>query len=161
MKRLALSGGLLAAAALALAGCGGSSDGSASAAKAASAPTTPPATVATRKTPLGTVLVDAQGRTLYLFEKDKGGTSSCYGGCAAAWPPLTTGAGPKAAGGARADQLGSAKRTDGTRIVTYGGHPLYTYVGDAGRGDTKGQGLDQFGAEWYVVAPTGKKIDEG
>ena len=162
MKRPLLPAGLAVsavAAVAAISGCGGST--ATSTAKPAAASTPQAASVGTRSTPLGTVLVDAQGRTLYLFEKDKGSTSSCYGGCAGAWPPLTTGAKPDAAGGASAGKLGSAKRSDGTTIVTYGGHPLYTYVGDAAPGDTKGQGLDQFGAEWYVLAPSGAKIDEG
>ena len=114
--------------------------------------------MSTRHTPLGTVLVDSNGRTLYLFEQDKSTKSTCYGGCAGIWPPLTTS--PKAAGGVSAAKLGTSKRTDGTSIVTYGGHPLYTYVGDAAPGDTKGEGLDQFGAKWYVVAPSGQKIDK-
>jgi predicted lipoprotein with Yx(FWY)xxD motif len=150
------------AVAVAVAGCGGGS-GYNTAAAAKPAPTSaarPAASIGTRHTPVGTILVDAQGRTLYLFEHDKGTTSSCYDACAAAWPPLTTGADAKAAGAAKAGKLGTSKRTDGTSIVTYGGHPLYTYSGDAAPGDTNGQGLDQFGAEWYVVAPGGDKIDE-
>jgi predicted lipoprotein with Yx(FWY)xxD motif len=114
--------------------------------------------VATGRTDLGTVLVDGKGRTLYLFEKDKGSASSCYGACASVWPPLTSGQGV-AAGGLTAAKLGATKRTDGTTEVTYAGHPLYTYAGDAKPGQARGQGLDQFGAEWYVLAPSGHKID--
>jgi predicted lipoprotein with Yx(FWY)xxD motif len=106
------------------------------------------------------VLADAKGRTLYLFEKDKGPMSSCYGACAAVWPPLTSHGKAMGGTGIAAAKLGASRRTDGTAIVTYGGHPLYTYAGDTRRGDVKGQGLDQFGAEWYVVAPNGHKIDE-
>ena len=150
------------AAAVALAGCGGdSTPGTAAAAGPAPTSTGRPATIGTRHTALGTVLVDAQGRTLYLFENDKNTTSTCNGGCAAAWPPVTTSAKPKAADAAQAGKLGTSKRSDGASIATYGGHPLYTYAGDAAAGDTNGQGLDQFGAEWYVVAPSGDKIDKG
>src|SRR4051794_41680031 len=87
-----------------------------------SAPRAAPATqVAAARTKLGTVLVDARGRTLYLFEKDRGPSSSCYGGCASVWPPLTTDATPVAGAGAQAAQLGSSRRRDGKRIVTYSG----------------------------------------
>ena len=160
MSRVALPAGLAAVAiAVAVAGCGSSSSGAASAASAAT-PKPMAATVATRHTALGTILVDANGRTLYLFEKDKGTTSACYGGCASFWPPLMGSAGKPVAGpGVTAAKLGTAKRRDGTMIVTYGGHPLYTFAGDAGPGATKGEGLDQFGAKWYVLAPSGDKID--
>jgi predicted lipoprotein with Yx(FWY)xxD motif len=150
------------AAALALAGCGGgSTPGVAAAASPAPSSGAPPATIGTRHTSLGTLLVDGQGHTLYLFEKDTGTTSTCDGGCAAAWPPLTTSTNPKAAGAAVAGKIATSKRPDGTSIATYGGHPLYTYAGDAAAGDTNGQGLDEFGAGWYVVAPSGDKIDKG
>jgi len=116
-------------------------------------------TVKTLRTKLGRILVDARGRTLYLFEKDKGATSSCDGACASVWPPLTTGGKAKAGPGVTAAKLGVTKRTDGRTELTYGGHPLYTYAGDQKPGDVQGQGLDQFGAEWYVLAPGGHKID--
>src|SRR4051794_2532854 len=162
MKRLLALG--LAAPALAViaAGCGGSSQPSATTyggSKPASARGA--ATVATARTKLGTVLVDAHGRTLYLFERDKHTASTCYGACANVWPPLTTGSKLMAGTGVAAAKLGSAKRSDGKTAATYGGHPLYTYAGDAKPGAVHGQGLDQFGAEWYVVAPSGHKIDNG
>jgi predicted lipoprotein with Yx(FWY)xxD motif len=110
----------------------------------------------------GTFLVDSSGRSLYLFEADKGDTSTCNGACAAAWPPLTTTAAPTAGSGVKASLLGTSKRDDGSMEVTYNGHPLYYFAGDSGPGQTKGQGVDGFGAEWYVVAPNGKKLeDEG
>ena len=154
-------GGAALAAAVAIAGCGGGSSGSGSgsAATPASATTGPAGVkVVTRHTKLGNVLVDGRGRTLYLFEKDKGTASTCYGACASVWPPLTTGAKAKASGlhGAR---LGTTRRKDGKTEVTVAGHPLYTYAGDQRTGDVKGQGLDQFGAEWYVLAPKGTAID--
>jgi predicted lipoprotein with Yx(FWY)xxD motif len=108
---------------------------------------------------LGRILADNMGSTLYVFEKDKGRASTCYGACASVWPPVTIKGKPTAVDGALARMLGSTKRKDGELEVTYNGHPLYRYVGDAQRGDTKGEGLNQFGAGWYVVAPSGNKID--
>jgi predicted lipoprotein with Yx(FWY)xxD motif len=129
---------------------------------AASKPTKP-ATVKVRSTKLGKIVVDGPARTLYLFEKDKNGKSSCSGACAKAWPPLLTKGKPKAGTGAQASRLGTTKRSDGTTQVTYGGHPLYTFAPDKNKpGSTKGQGVDGFGAEWYVVGPNGKAVeDEG
>jgi predicted lipoprotein with Yx(FWY)xxD motif len=118
------------------------------------------ATVALRKSPLGSILVDARGRTLYLFEADKPGTSDCSGACASIWPPLTTSATPQAGGGVTAAKLATTARAGGERQVTYKGHPLYTYAGDSRPGTTNGQGLDQFGAAWYVLNAAGAKIDE-
>ena len=159
MKRRIALGLLPAALALAAAGCGTSSySGTSGATGARPAATSAAASVATGRTKLGTVLVDGKGRTLYLFEKDKGSASNCYGACASVWPPLTSAKGV-AAGGLPAAKLGATKRTDGTTEVTYAGHPLYTYAGDAKPGQARGQGLDQFGAEWSVLAPSGPKID--
>jgi predicted lipoprotein with Yx(FWY)xxD motif len=117
------------------------------------------ATVKTRSSSLGKILVDAKGRTLYLFEKDKGGTSACYGQCATYWPPLLTHGNPTAAAGAKASLLGTTRRSNGAMQVTYAHHPLYRYAGDARPGQTTGQGSKAFGAGWYVLRPTGKKID--
>ena len=156
MKRRLALGLLPAALTLAAAGCGTSSYSGTTGARPAA--TSAKASVATGRTKLGTVLVDGKGRTLYLFEKDKGSASSCYGACASVWPPLTSAEGV-AAGGLPAAKLGAAKRTDGTTEVTYAGHPLYTYAGDAKPGQARGQGVDQFGAEWYVLATSGHKID--
>jgi predicted lipoprotein with Yx(FWY)xxD motif len=115
------------------------------------------ATVSLRKTKLGRVLVDAQGRTLYLFEKDKGDKSACAGACATAWPPLMTSGKPKAGPGVEAKLLGTTVRKAG-RQVTYAGHPLYTYVGDGKAGQTTGEGSTGFGAPWYVLASNGHRI---
>jgi predicted lipoprotein with Yx(FWY)xxD motif len=116
-------------------------------------------TVATRKLSVGTALVGPGGRTLYLFEKDKGPASTCSGACAQGWPPLTAKAKPKAGGGVTASMLTLIKRSDGTQQVAYHGHPLYYFVGDKKAGQDTGQGLKAFGAGWYVVAPSGSKID--
>ena len=123
------------------------------------APKAATATVGIRHTKLGRILVDARGRTLYLFEKDTGAMSSCYGACASVWPPLTTAANAQAATGVPAAKLATTKRSDGKTQVTYDGHPLYTYAGDQQPGDVHGQGLDQFGAEWYALTPSGHKVD--
>ena len=115
-----------------------------------------PAAVKTGTSSLGRIIVDGQSHTLYLFQKDKGAKSACSGACAQNWPPLLTKGTPKAAASAKASLLGTTKRADGTTQVTYNKHPLYTFVGDAGKhGSTKGQGLTAFGAKWYVVAAKG------
>jgi predicted lipoprotein with Yx(FWY)xxD motif len=127
---------------------------------AASKPTKP-ATVKTRTTKLGKIVVDGKSRTLYLFQKDKNGKSKCSGACATNWPPLLTKGKPKASGSVSASKLGTTKRSDGTTQVTYGGHPMYTFVVDKNKpGSTKGQGVAAFGAEWYVVGTNGKKIEK-
>jgi predicted lipoprotein with Yx(FWY)xxD motif len=130
------------------------------AAIAATAPTKP-ATVKTRSVSLGKILVNGNSQTLYLFEKDKNGKSACSGACATAWPPVLTKGKPKASGGVKLALLGTTKRADGTTQVTYNKHPLYRFKGDQNKvGDTKGEGLDAFGAEWYVVGTNGKKIED-
>jgi predicted lipoprotein with Yx(FWY)xxD motif len=118
------------------------------------------AVVSVATSPLGKMLVDGSGRTLYLFEADTGNASTCYDACAQAWPPLLTTGAPTAGPGATAALLGTTTRKDGATEVTYGGHPLYQYVADTKAGDTNGEGLNQFGAKWYVLAPTGVKIDK-
>jgi predicted lipoprotein with Yx(FWY)xxD motif len=107
---------------------------------------------------LGRILVDTKGITLYDFPPDKGTTSVCYGACAALWPPLLTHGKPLAGHGTRASLLGTTKRKDGKLQVTYGGHPLYYFVTDRKRGQTTGQGINQFGGPWWVISPAGKEI---
>jgi predicted lipoprotein with Yx(FWY)xxD motif len=165
----------LVAAALLAAGCGSSSNAASSGtsskssgggygygAPATSATTTMPAsgsaTVSSRMTSLGQILVDGNGMTIYLFEKDTGTTSMCDSSCAKYWPPVTTTGAPKAGSGATAAMLGTTKRADGTTQVTYNGHPLYLYAGDKNPGDVAGQGMNAFGALWYVVSPAGKEV---
>jgi predicted lipoprotein with Yx(FWY)xxD motif len=141
----------LSAAALVAAVLGDTSSASAQASKGT--------LVALGKTPLGRVLVDARGRTLYLFENDKHGKSACYGACAAYWPPLLSTAKPRPRKGVRASLLGLTKRTDGKRQVTYAGHPLYTFVDDKKAGQTSGEGLTDFGAAWDAVAASGRAVE--
>jgi predicted lipoprotein with Yx(FWY)xxD motif len=116
------------------------------------------ATVTAASTKLGMVLVDGSGRTLYLFEKDQPDQSACSGACAAAWPVDHSGGTPKAGSGVKASLLGTIKRSDNTTQVTYNHHPLYYYSGDSGAGQQNGQGLNAFGAAWFVVAPAGGKV---
>ena len=162
--------------AIALAGCGSSGGGSTgsaagsggglyddspSAAAATTASTSTangPATIAAKKTSLGTILVDGQGRTLYLWDADTGSMSTCSGACAQAWPPVLTKGKPTASGGVNAALLGTTTRTDGKTEVTYKGHPLYTFVEDHAPGDTTGQGSNGFGALWWVLSPAGQAI---
>jgi predicted lipoprotein with Yx(FWY)xxD motif len=105
----------------------------------------------TAKGSAGIWLTDSAGRTLYLYTRDKGTTSECYGACAKAWPPLTT-TGPVTVSGQYTvpRDLGVTTRTDGTKQVTYGGHPLYYYQGDTAPGQTKGQGV---GGAWFLIGP--------
>src|SRR4051794_21919356 len=106
-------------------------------------------------------LVDGTGRSGYLFEADTGSTSTCAGACASAWPPVTTSADAQPDGPVKAAKLGTTQRDDGSTQVTYAGHPLYYYGGDSAPGDTNGQGSEAFGAEWYLVAPSGESVEEG
>ena len=168
--------GGMAAIALAVAGCGGSSGGHKSAygavapAKAgysAPASATPAATasnaasITLAHSKLGPILVDSKGETLYLFQADTGTASTCSGACASVWPPVTSNGAPVAGKGVSASKLGTTKRSDGTTEVTYNGHPLYTYVGDSSPGQTTGEGIQGFGAEWDVLSAAGNKVEIG
>jgi len=116
--------------------------------------------VSVRKTALGSVLVDARGRTLYLFEKDRNGLSMCSSACTAYWPPLTSHVAPRAGSGVHKTLLTLGKAHNGVRQVLYAGHPLYTFVGDKLAGQTTGEGLTNFGAGWYALAASGQKVDK-
>jgi predicted lipoprotein with Yx(FWY)xxD motif len=109
----------------------------------------------------GRILVDGHGRSLYLFDRDRNRKSSCYGGCAGEWPPLIVSGKPHATSGVKAALLGRTKRRDGRWQVTFRGHPLYTFAGDAAKGQTNGEGLDDFGGWWYLVSPAGVKVVGG
>lgn len=99
----------------------------------------------------GIWLTDSAGRTLYLYTRDKGSTSECYGACAKAWPPLTTTGAVTITGKYTVQRdLGVTTRTDGTKQITYGGHPLYYFSGDTAPGQTKGQGV---GKVWFLIGP--------
>jgi predicted lipoprotein with Yx(FWY)xxD motif len=149
----------VALSALATWGCGGDGYG-------APAETTPATTASGHRATigaandgeLGTILVDSKGRTLYLFRSDSGSKSTCFGACAGNWPPLRTTGKPEVNGRASAPLVGTTTRPDGQQQVTYNGHPLYLYAGDEKAGDTRGQGLTDFGASWYVLTPAGRQI---
>ena len=154
-------GSSVVAAALLIAGCGGGSGGSSIA--PASKPLRSGSALVNSSTTasLGDILVGPNGHTLYVFLKDTGPKSSCSGACASDWPPLTTTGKLTTAGGVSTSALKTERRSDGTMQVTFDGHPLYYYAGDQKAGDTTGQGLNQFGAAWYVLAANGNKIDNG
>jgi predicted lipoprotein with Yx(FWY)xxD motif len=116
------------------------------------------ATVMTRTGSMGTYLTDGQGKSLYYFLADTGTTSTCSGPCAAAWPPLITVGAPKAGPGVDATKLSTTPRSGNATQVTYAGHPLYLFAGDRAAGDTTGQGLNNFGALWWLVSPQGTSI---
>ena len=172
--KLAINGGV-AGAALLVAACGNygtSAYGSSSSPSSngrnpgvASSPGTPApssmTTVALHSSPLGQILVDSSGRTLYLFEADKGGMSSCNNDCASVWPPLLAKGTVHGADGINQSLLSTTARSDGSLEVTYNGHPLYYFVSDKQAGDTLGQGISSFGAEWYVLSAAGSKVDNG
>ena len=111
------------------------------------------AVISTKSTSLGTILVNSSGQTLYLNVADKPGKFPCTGQCAAAWPPVSTSGKPKAAGKAKAANLGTVKHGNVTQ-VTYSGHPLYTFTADSKSAPTSGEGVNGF----YVVSPSGTKI---
>lgn len=115
------------------------------------------ALVKVSKTPLGRILVDSRGRTLYLFEKDKSRKSMCAGSCAVFWPPLLSIGKPRAGAGVKASLLGTTRRAGGALQVTYGGHPLYTFKLDRA-GQTKGEGLTDAGPPFYAVSPAGAAV---
>jgi predicted lipoprotein with Yx(FWY)xxD motif len=117
-----------------------------------------PATLAVTTTKeLGKILVDGDGRTLYMFKKDTKDTTNCYDKCEVAWPPLLTLDKAATGDGVDAALLGATQRKDGTMQVTYNGLPLYYFLKDAAPGDTAGQGV---GDVWYVVTPDGKPVDK-
>ena len=167
---------LVLLAAAVVAGCGSSSSKttpaaatstptatSATTAAATSSSTAPSATAVVLTTKhdrkLGTILAAGHKKmTVYLFEADHGPASHCSGPCAAAWPPVTGTA--TASGDAKSSDIGTIKRADGSTQVTYKGHPLYFFVKDKDDGDAYGQNVHAFGADWYVLAPSGNKVDQ-
>jgi predicted lipoprotein with Yx(FWY)xxD motif len=169
---------LAIAAALAIAGCGSSSNSSnesggaygggnstssektTSGSEAASGGGSVAVLTVASAPKVGPVLVDSEGFTVYDFHKDKGTTSSCYGGCAKVWPPVTTEGAPKTGEGATSAKLGTTKRSDGTVQVTYAGHPLYTYVADKKPGEVNGNDFSSFGAQWYALKANGEEAGD-
>lgn len=122
------------------------------------------ARVETREqSPYGRYLTDADGMSLYLFANDQPGadSSTCDQTCAIAWPPYATQAAPQAGEHVDADLLGTIKREDGSRQVTYDGWPLYYFSGDKAAGDALGQDVIHLGAAWYLLSPDGARIEAG
>jgi predicted lipoprotein with Yx(FWY)xxD motif len=158
---------LAAAAALAIAGCGGGDDdnsgGGALSAGTGTVATKPApgqtggTTIKTSGSDYGTILFDGDDQAIYLFDKESGPKSECYGDCAAAWPPVLSKGDPQAAGGVDARLLGTTQRNDGTTQVTYNGHPLYYYHNDP-PGQVLCQNVDEFGGLWLVVKPSGEAV---
>jgi predicted lipoprotein with Yx(FWY)xxD motif len=144
--------------ALAVAACGTSGGGAGASPAPPTTSTAQSATVGVATTGLGQILVDSQGRTLYLFQKDTGTTSACTGACATAWPPLRATGQPMIGNGADAALLGTTPRSDGGPQITYNGHPVYLFIKDQKSGDTNGEGVNAFGASWFALSPTGNQI---
>jgi predicted lipoprotein with Yx(FWY)xxD motif len=150
--------------ALTAAGCGGSGSGSSyssgpyGSSVAASAPLASPPPRSRREIAAGSRRRQ-QGRKLYLFGKDRSRRSACYGRCTNYWPPLLTHGKPVALAGVKQVLLGTIRRANGSRQVTYAGHPLYRFIQDRNPGQTRGEGSQLFGAGWDVLSPAGKKIE--
>ena len=144
--------------ALVLSACGDDSDNSASTTASTESQGGQSATVDVASTGLGDVLVDSQGRTLYLFKADNGTTSECSGECATNWPPVEVTSAPTAGKGADESMVGTTKRSDGKTQVTYNGHPVYAFQGDKKAGDTNGEGVVAFGAGWFALSPAGDQV---
>jgi predicted lipoprotein with Yx(FWY)xxD motif len=145
-------------AAMSVAACGGGNNNATASSAPPKAPDGKAATIGMASTSLGNVLVDSQGRTVYLFQKDSGTKSACFGACAAAWPPVRTSGKPTVGSGLTASKVATTPRSDGKQQVTYNGHPLYLFQNDQSAGDANGQGVNAFGAAWYVMSPAGDAI---
>jgi predicted lipoprotein with Yx(FWY)xxD motif len=144
--------------ALAVAGCGGSGGGNAKSPAPPKNANGQSVTVGVADENVGKILVDSQGRTLYLFERDSGTKSTCSGACAIEWPPLRATRKPTVGNGANASIVATSARSDGAQQVTYNGHPLYLFSADQKAGDTNGQGVNAFGGLWYVLSSSGNEI---
>jgi len=145
----------------------GSSSSSSTPAAAATSGTAAPAgasstgsavVISTGSSSGGKFLTNGSGRAVYMWVKDGHDQSACTGACSSTWPPVTTTGAATASGGAVSADLGTITRSDGTKQVTYDGHPLYYYVGDTGSGTVNGQGSNGYGAYWWVLAPSGSPI---
>lgn len=144
--------------ALVVAGCGGGSGSSSSSSGSSASHTAASTTLAADSTSLGKILTTGGGRTLYLFAKDTGPKSMCSGACASNWPPFMATHKPAVSGGASTADISLIRRGDGKMQVAYNQHPLYFYSGDSSSGQTNGQGLNAFGAQWWAVSPAGSKV---
>jgi predicted lipoprotein with Yx(FWY)xxD motif len=111
-----------------------------------------------RASPYGRILFDGRGRALYAFTRDAGSRSRCAGACAVAWPPFLVAARPSAGAEVEARLIGTTRRADGRLQATYGGRPLYFYVGDRRPGQVLCQNVVEFGGLWLVVRPSGRLV---
>ena len=118
-------------------------------------PPPPPPTLKVTGSSFGRTIADRHGEALYLFEADPTGVSTCYGACAVAWPPLLTKRKPTVRTPLDQALVGTTRRRDGTRQVTYNGHPLYYYVGDE-PGVIRCQNVTEYGGSWLIVKPNGR-----
>jgi predicted lipoprotein with Yx(FWY)xxD motif len=117
------------------------------------------ATLTVRDSRYGRVVFDSRGFALYAFTRDRrGGPSRCYGQCARAWPVYFAPARLRAGNGVSQSLLGTTRRRDGRRQVTYNGRPLYRYFGEKRPGVILCQNVDEFGGTWLVVRPSGKLV---
>lgn len=159
---MAVKLGVPVAAGLLAAACGTAAGSTAAGSTPAGTPASNGSTTATviesHAGSAGSFLTNSSGRAVYLWDADSMNKSMCSGACAGAWPPVTAKGHVTAADGAKAADLGTITRSDGSKQVTYLGHPLYYFAGDSGSGQTNGQGSDGFGAKWWLVAPAGTKI---
>ena len=116
-------------------------------------------TLTVRSTSYGSILSDGRGFALYAFTRDRrGGSSRCYGACAKAWPVYFAGGRLVAGKGVKRSLIGTTRRRDGRRQVTYNGRPLYYYVGDKSPGQVLCQNVAEFGGTWLVVRPSGALV---
>lgn len=158
---------VLAVAAVLISGCGSASSTSGKTTTADAGATQTASTsgsavlIATKDdAKLGAILSGEKDMTVYLFEADKNGKSACDADCQSVWPPVIADGKPSAAPAAEGSKIGSLKLSDGKSQVTYAGHPLYYYVKDTDSEDVYGEGVDSFGAEWYVMNASGAKVEK-
>jgi len=118
----------------------------------------PAPTLSAKSSRYGKILFDGRGRVLYAFTKDRRGRSSCYGACAKAWPVYYKKGALVTGNGVRPKLVGTTKRHNGRRQITYRGRPLYYYVGDRKPGRITCQNVVEFGGRWLVVRPNGELI---
>lgn len=132
----------------------------ASALSAGLASASSPVKLGLHKTSVGTILVDSRGFTVYAFSRDMRNQDICLniGGCAAAWPPLTTAAKPIAGPGLKRSLIGTISIKGGAKQVTYAGHPLYTYVGDTSPGSTEYVNVTASGGRWPALSGAGSEV---
>jgi predicted lipoprotein with Yx(FWY)xxD motif len=135
-------------------GAGGGGKASTGGGGGGSAPGT---TIEVSDSDYGPILFDSRDQAIYLFDKEEGERSECYGACAEAWPPVLTEGDPQAAGETDSKLLGTIERDDGTTQVTYGGHPLYFYAHE-GPGQVLCHNVEEFGGLWLVVTPQGNAV---